>query len=406
MVLDQQADGTREAFAKFAGYYGLPDYVRRASVESVFEPPAELPSSSFADVRNRKFPVHTKAATEVSYRYFLDSKHQLDPKVASMIDDRFQVMGRCWNIEADLRALREKHAQLNIVPPPADEDYLLLYKTAESVERHYPLTGGPATKAAAAWFLAHRDHFPFADRRQMAEKLLDKAARYAVALTGEQREALEKQAGHGICDAPKTVTAIHNRLRAANAKLVPQPVYAGLQKVAAEFQRRPELAADPGTLVMLCETIDTFDKLAELKGQYGELLPRPEDAVFAVTLDAMRETVKSACTLTTGHVFNQQQFAKLSVQELRDSYGANLASAVCDALGQQVDPVKLAEVAPTLPRGDANLLVRMLAGHGEQPLFKQADGPVHFSREELQALAAVDNFSAALGGAGGPSPAA
>src|SRR4051812_43564425 len=68
--MDQVKDTGFTQFYEMSQLYGeLPDYVKIASQEETFSPRG-LPSSSYADVIGRKFPVHTKAACLVSALYF------------------------------------------------------------------------------------------------------------------------------------------------------------------------------------------------------------------------------------------------------------------------------------------------------------------------------------------------
>lgn len=380
-VLDQTADQSLRDLYKFSKLYEFPGYVKQAAPNTVLEADSDLPSTAFADVRRRQFNCATKAATWVSYLYFLEKKAELHPKIASWIEERLNSFAKSWGISHDIDKLREKHAELNRPEHYPDSSYLYVWASDGKKDRRYPLRNPAELQKAAEWFQKYRDHFPFHDRRTMALKLLDKAAEFGVVFGDEIDEMLEKQAGRGTYVPEELAQIIRNRVRATSP---PQEFRERLEKMASEIQGNPHLTKCPDTVQNICQTLDTFDRMMKLAGSYSELIPRPEDAVFSLTYKVARAAMEERCVTITGSVYDRNDFSKLGLHDVRSAFGNDVADEVAD--GIRVDPVKMAEVAATLPRNDAQLLDTLMAEHGAAPITKHASALPGFDFKELSEL--------------------
>ena len=127
------------------------------------------------------------------------------------------------------------------------------------------------------------------------------------------------------------------------------------------------MALQPTELVKLAETIDIIDQALNLKGKYTDSIRRPEDVIFKVTFTKAASEQAELCTLQTGNVYNKDQLSKLAKEDVESLFGTDFANEVC--VGLDVDPVKMAEVAHTLPTPDAELLAPLLAEAGQNPAF-------------------------------------
>lgn len=382
-ALDQTGDTTRADFWRYAKMYNLPDYVKSADPSDVFDTGEEMPSTSFADPRKRLFNCSSKSATWVSYLYFLEKNAEIHPKIAEWIQERLDRFTDAWGIRPDIDALQEKNAALN-KEALRDSDYMYVWADEDGAKfREYPIRNGLEVKTATAWFNEHRDHFTYSDRRTMATKLLEKANEFGTGLGDDESEMLEKQAGRGTYD-PK-VASVHIRQRGALAPN--QDLRDGMAKMAETIQKNPQLAMDPGAIESMCHSLDTFDRLVKLAGNYTDRVPRPEDIFCGAAYKTARAAVDKACTLITGTVYNRQEFSKLALSDVRDAFGSNVAEAI--AHGIMVDPEKFAELAETLPRPDAQMLDRIMYSIGAEPLLKHATTVERPQLSELNQLAAM-----------------
>lgn len=392
-TLDVRADTSYRDLHRYSKLYSFPDYVKQASAEQIFQLPEDLPSTVFADVRKRQFPCHTKAATWLSYLFFLEKKADIHQKIAQWIEDALNRYADRWGLSGDIERLREKHAELHARDPLPDSAYMLVWAGDNGYkERHYPVTGPASLKQAAAWFEQHRYTFPFEDRLTMANKLLEKASEFGCGFGDETDVLLEKQAGHGSYDPAVVAHHVRNRVKAATR--VPREIRLNMSKLADAVVNAPGLAQDPAHCRMLAKTIDDFDGLTHMRGKYSSLIPSPEDVVFPAVWKVARAFVDSGCTLTTGTVYDRSDFSKLALSEVRDLLGDDIASEVSDGL--MVNGEKLAEVAATLPRGDAAMLDRVLNDNGINPVIKQATAVPRIGHGELQELAKIDRAARAM----------
>lgn len=390
-TLDATGDSTRAELFAYSRQYEFPEYVKQASEEVLR--PAELPPTAYADPRTKQFACHTKAACWLSTLYFLNHRHEMNRKTASWIEQGLDKFASHYGILADVTKLRNKFAALHAAGNEALPDSAFAIVDVDSSgrkARRYPLRNAMEVKAAAAWFVEHRDAFVFADRQRIAENLLDKAAAFGVGLGEELDDMLEKQAGRGVYDPVEAATMIRNR---AKLSRVHPEVKSRLEKLADAVETNPRLAEDLANTSQLAATIDDFDQRHGLVGRYSPSYPRPEDVLFCGSLKQASVFVKNACATLTGAIYDRRQFSNLSVAQVRQAFGPDIASAVTS--GIRVDPEKMAEVAATFPLPDAALLDRLMAGIGQKPSHTKA-GAVGLQAEDRKRLAAEYRYAASL----------
>lgn len=387
--MDQTKDRNYRELHRYSRLYPLPEYVKQASMPETCNPEG-LPVTAYADVRTRSFPVHTKAATVLSWVYYLNKQSQLAAKFRHPIERRFAKAATYWGAEGDMEALKAKHASLhaNLESQLPDDSFAIVWATTDGrKERHYQLTNPGEVKVAAEWFDANRDTYDFDDRQTIASKILEKAAEFG-ANVEEHRELLEKQAGHGVYDPRECAQAMYDRVNMVRAE-IRQETADGMRKLAATVASQPSLAMDPAATANLCKTIDLFDHMAGLTTKYAEGLARPEDIVFAAPYYLAGEFVKDACELITGAVFSKDQLTKLALEEVRALLGDAIADEVSNGIG--VDGDKMAEVAGTLDRGAARSFEQLMAEAGQHPVVKRASHE-QFTTKELTDLAMLNRF--------------
>lgn len=382
-VLDQTGDSTRREFYRCSRLYDLPDYVKSADVETIFGRDSDIASTGFADVRNRQFKCTTKAATWVSYLYFLENRSKMHHKIAEWTQERLDRFAAQWGITPDVAAMQEKNAELQ-QERLTDSDYMYVWSGDNGTrERAYPLRNGLEVKKAAEWFCKHRDHFAYADRRTMATKLLEKSSEFGTGFDSDTAELLEKQAGNGTYVPAEAAQFIRERsLLSPNS-----PFREKIAEMADKVADNPYYATCPETIKTLCETIDVFDRTIKLAGQYTENVPRPEEIFCSVGTKVAKAAIDECCTLTTGRIYHTNSFAKLALADIRDAFGNEIAEEV--STGLNVDPQKFAEIAGTFPRPDAQLLDQILADNNIQPMLKHATALKGPDFSELKGLAAL-----------------
>jgi hypothetical protein len=385
--LDQTGEPNLVTLNRYSKLYGFPEYVKKASVDEVTTPKENKPTL-FADPVRREFPVHSKAATYVSTMFYLNNEDQVNPKYRPMVEDRLDKCAQYWGITADIDELNGKHERLQKNAAP-DSAYAIVFATDSGTkERRYPLRNALEVKAAAEWFSSNlpqlRQEFLFSDRQTIASKILKKAEDLGVNIRDEA-ETLQKSAGLGIGSPARISQAIRNRVKAAT-KLTPgiDVMMDSMAKVVES--QAPLFFRDPANMTKLAQTIEQFDREYHLINKYSPGVPSVEELLFEHTHEKIANLRDNSVQTLSGAVYTNDQFAKLSFSDVKDLFGDDIASEVCTGL--ELDPVKFAEVAATLPRPDAVSLDDLMAEKGMHPLTKDASH-VGFSFPELKQLASV-----------------
>ncbi len=354
---DHVADAAGEDLARYAKLYNFPDFVKRADMEQTFKP-ERLSVTVYADPVRRQFPCHTAASTWLSALYFTEKRAEFHPKDQAAIQARLDHYVRFWKIASPVQAMLKKHAgyvkEAEADLPDSSYAYVYCDPATGRKERHLCLRNAQEVKTAAEYIYTYRDRFSFKDRHAMAKRVLEKAARYGASLSG-RREFLEKQAGMGACDPASVVRMLKDRAKFADLPALKEQ----LCKLAATIEGSPKQALHPDNLVSLAETVDGLDRGLRLTGKYSESVPRPEDVIFATVFSKTAEEVASLVSTTSGRAYRKEDFGKLALDDLKSLFGNALADEVRQGV-DRVDIEKLAEIVPTLPRGDAVLFDQLM----------------------------------------------
>ena len=384
--LDQAHDVSGRETHRLTALYPAPDFVKSAGQERLHGDET-LPRHMYADQHNKLYPCHTAPATWMSALFFSDKQAQFNETEAATIKSRIQKAAEYFGIAGAVTELEEKVAasaglDLNALP---DSDFAIVWRTdSGTVERHWPLRNASEVKFAAAHFKSHRDEFVFTDRHTIATKILEKAAQYG-ADTSDADDSLELAAGYGMCAAKMASDMLKERARLVQRQH--GDLAAELVKLAAIVDQNPEKAREAETRLKLAAVVDGFDKNTKLYRMYDAGgLPRPEEVLFAVTEKVARDFLGQNVETTTGNVYALDDLEKLAVEDVRDWMGDDFADAV-SAGGVYMDREKLAEIVPTLDRGMAATLDRLMSEKQAGAVVKSAAVDTLLSLEKLHELA-------------------
>jgi hypothetical protein len=381
-ILDPASDVNREELARLSKLYDFPDFVKQADISQTMD--AENAAvTTYADPVRQKFACHTAAATWISGLYFHEKKAEYHPKDRNRIEQRLQHYVDYWRIRPAYDEIVKKAEALDSQELPDSSYGYVWVDTQGNKERFLPLTSTQNIKAAAEWLEEHRDTLPFHDRHVIAKRLLEKAAATGTAFGDELNQFIEKQAGYGIPDPAEIYEMLNQR-----AQLCKNAEYCEQIKTLAETVRgQSQIALQPDQLVKLAETVDMIDRAIHLNGKYTDNIQRPEDVIFKVTYTKAASDRESLCTLQTGNIYDKGQLSKLAREDVESLFGTDFLEEV--SRGLKIDPEKMAAVAETLPRPDAELLEQMLSEAGQQPQFGKEAADVGISDAELEEIAAI-----------------
>jgi hypothetical protein len=345
--------------------------------------PADIAITAYADPVQKKYACHNAAATWLSAVYFHEKAAEYHPKQQARICERLTRFADYFGIRPEYDKIVKRAEDLRGSDQLPDSSYAYVWQGKDgSKERYYPLTNSVQVKAAAEWLFANRDRIPFADRNVIATKILEKAAAFNANPGEELITFIERQVGRGWPDKAELQSALDYRVKLART----EEQRTAITKLAQALQNTPPLALQQPELVKLATTLDMVDYSIGLKGKYTELLQRPEDVIFRQTYTKTAAEHSRLCNLTTGNVYSKTQLAKLAREDMVNLFGPDFASEVCT--GFEINPEKLAAVAHTLPRPDAELLEQLLAEAGQYPQQKTASA-LELDPQALEELAAA-----------------
>lgn len=386
--MDQTQDVSGQQLYRLTQLYGMPSFVKTASVDDMCGD-EQLPPHVYGDPRRKLFPCHTPSACWTSAAFFLDKQAEFKGD-APLIWGRILHCAKVHGVDKDLETLQEKVAA-NVPSEESslpDDAFAIVARNHDgSSQRLYPLRNREEVQKAASYLAQYRDSFPFEIRREFADKVLQKAAQLGVKL-GEHDDFLTKQAGYGACTTNEAAELLLGRFHAT--RMGPGPVnelQKGILKLAKMVAESPAKVREPGMLTKLAKTVDDFDRAAGLVGQYGPALPRVEDVLFSLTREKMASVAKNHTHTITGNIYNLADLEQVKMADVEGLMGREFAKELTSD-GLRMDTEKAAAIVPTLPRGDAEMFDRLMEITGVKPMAKEASAySTGISREYLRELA-------------------
>jgi hypothetical protein len=381
-VLDPASDSNHEELARLTKLYTFPGFVKKADIDLTMNP-KNIAVTAYADPVGKKFPCHTAAATWLSGLYFQEKQAEYHPKDRTQIEKRLQQSVEYFKINGDYTTMCKQAEDLQKTAELPDSAYAYVWVDENgSKEKHLPMRSAMETKAAADWLEEHKEKLPFHDRNTIANKVLEKAAQFGAGISNT--DFLERQAGQGVCDPTEVVKMI--RQRSSFCKTAEHKE--AIELLAKSVETQPRAALQDNRMIKLAVTMDLTDKALRIQDGYGDILQRPEDVIFKATFTKSASDVAELCALTTGNVYSKEQFEKLSRDNVEALFGTDFADEVSSGL--KVDGEKMAELAHTLPRPDAELLEGLMADANLRPQMSKAASDGHqFSNEQLEELVAA-----------------
>jgi hypothetical protein len=376
-VLDHTQDLTGSEQHRLTNIYSPPAFVKAANHEQLYGDRDKLPSHVYADPLRRLYPLHSKAATWMSALFFLDKKAEFNQEQCNRYERKINEVAAHFGIAGELATLKAAMAKDdgNDLARLPDAQFALVWQSEAGKERHYPLRNRAEVKTASEWFTKHRDQFVFADRRQIASKILDRADELAAGVS--DLTMLTKTAGRGVSSREQIIQMLEKR---AGMVATTYPDLAGvMREMANTLKQQPLTLADSETRLKLASQIDQFDRFTRLNRLYDAGgLERPEEGMYQVTEKDASQFLSEHVSTTTGNIYEKSALEKLSLDQIRQWMGQEVADAV-SAGGLYIDSEKLADVVTTLPRGDAAMFDRMASAAGIQPFAvekaAEATGP-------------------------------
>lgn len=318
---------------------GRPEYVKVASEH------VDCPVNGYADPIRKLYPCHTKEATFLSFLNGIDRGADSEQITA------IRKYARFWNIEqdcADAEAkLADDRAELSTDDLP-DHDFALVQQHGTQLVRKYAAFDPSTTVDAAIAFYENRTLYPLAWRKQASVSLLERAERFDAHLPAYVSEYLHKAAGYAVA----TPGAIDDAI-VARMNLTPAGDRESLSKMASVLNAIAEdenLRYNTDLVSEVLDTMDSYDREIKLAQHYSTgRCPLPEEMLTLTETDLKKYAGcnRRIVSLVNGHEVDV----------------ADLSPAALDAVDEKLASMslaKLAEVLPTLPKPEADLLIALL----------------------------------------------
>lgn len=334
--MDVLHDTSWRQWIKIAGTYRVPKYVTDHSPMDK-EAAAKLDAALFADPVNMQFPVDCAASTWLSAAYFNENRSQFDRELADHIEGNIKLAAGIYNIDKDVKDVLE-YRKAEIDPATIPSNYGYIDKRGQ---KYYPMFDIEGVKRAADNFERFRHKLPAHIKKAVAVAMVKKAQELDVAL----HTCVFREAGIGLPNKPDLMDNLLDRAYITkDAECA--AVIASLVGVVAHSPAE-ELMEN---LDKLAHVVTELDKANGMDAKYGKSILPPADFIYSMMPKDAADFVKDALVLHR-HTFSIRKLAEVDPDVFRAALGDDMFKAIATDRGA-LDPVKMAEILPTLPSPD------------------------------------------------------
>lgn len=330
---------------------GTPDYVANGSLIGEKDA-AALPDTSFADRVHRRFPIVDKANTWASAGYFAKtaSDRGYTPASRDLVLARIKRAAAVYGIDKDVADVLTKVAA---APAPVQTKVAADDPSnyCDPDHKGFPVFDKQGAALANDFFARNAYQYGHARRQQIAQNILRKSAEYQVKVA----EQVRLSAGQGF---PNRETLAEDLFFRANELL-----RRGTYKMAEELCKfatevctcsDEELDQNRGGLF---DAIAGIDEMTGIDALYGKKFHAPEEVVFEITPDSMKEIVDDAVPL--GH---ETLSAKALAELPRALFEKVLPKEVVDGMHEngKITPKKLSITIISLKSPETSHLLKTI----------------------------------------------
>lgn len=330
---------------------GTPDYVADGSLIGEKDASA-FPDTSFADQVHRRFPIVDKANTWASAGYFAKTASDCGytPAAHDLVLSRIKRAAAIYGIEKDVEDAMAKiaDAQESVQVKVAADD---LSNYCDPDHKGFPVFDKKGAELANDFFARNAYQYGHARRQQIAQNIMRKSAEYKVKIA----EQVRLSAGQGF---PNRETLVEDMFFRAN-ELMRRGTYKmaeELCKFAAEVCTcsDEELDQNRGGLF---DAISGIDETTGIDALYGKKFHAPEEVVFEITPESMKEVVDDAVPMG-----NETLSAKALAELPRALFEKVLPKDVVDGMHEngKITPKKLSITIISLKSPETTHLLRTI----------------------------------------------
>ena len=354
----------------------LPDYVANGAL--VDEKDAEaLPDTSFADPAGRRFPLTDRANTWASAGYFAKTAAGMGYTTTELrhVAARIKRAADLYGIGADVDDLMAKvTAPAKTTVKQAADDRA---NYCDPDHRGFPVFDKEGAELANRFFEKNAYQYGHARRREIARNILRKSAEHGVKVA----EQVRVSAGDGF---PNREALAEHLLFRAN-ELLDRGTYKMAEELC-KFAREICVCSDEDLFRNrdgLFDAIAGMDEVTGLDDSYGRLFSAPEELVFDVTPESMKEVVEDAVPMG-GDTFSAKALAGLP----RALFEKVLPKDMVDGMmeGGKLNPKKLSVTIVSLKSPESSHLKRTIQDFTDGLIDVDEDGGEGGDEEDPKAV--------------------
>lgn len=347
-MIDFHTDDNLQVLDRICKDEELPDFIKQADAE-VLALRSELPKEAFAMPSTRLYPVHDKASTWLSSRYFMKTAQTIPEPTLSMTSQKLkeacELFQISWPEEVADEAPRLSKAAYALSETYNDEDVL-----------RYPVDSKDNTEIGIMKFAEEYQSLPPDWRRQAALVLHEKAGEYGLAI--DNNHPVQKYASQNRCAS--TITDAMN-VRANHVGGEYASLYRELAKKSAE--ENPEV---------IVAAIDGLDRASGISRHWDTRIQDPYLSVYKdasarppldvkveeIAIEDDTEKLAEPVIALADRNIPLSRLEPMPLEWYAEILGDDLADEISD--GDDINLEKLKIVLESLPRSSQLLLVNNL----------------------------------------------
>lgn len=334
--LDQSADYSNKELYSLLKDVDLPEYVKTAELDD-YDRLQQLPKEAFADSSRKIYPLNTPARTYVSNAFFTCKKAAITKlygeNYAGQIEKNIKEAAEIFDISQDLENYSsnfEKKASRAY-----QTRYLGEFEVDGAEVALYPVKTAADLTENAEHFNRNIKNYPFPWRIKIAENIVKIAQELGV---DEVPDRVLKYAGLFYPDLEKISDEILRRSK----KLKKTEHVEIFHKLSEDVEN----ISSTSEVMKLAETLYNVENMEGLYDnvKIAAVLGDPVDLIFTKSIEKVAEDL--SFVEAHGDKYRLADLQKAAKSSYMEAFGFDIEPA---------DPVKLAEVFPTMPRSDIKL---------------------------------------------------
>ena len=353
--MDSTTDNSFRTLWRFTKLAGMPDFLKEAAFVDAKDA-ASLPDSSFADVVRRRFPLTDRANTWASAGYFAKTagEYGYSQEEHANVLYRINRAAKLYGIEKDVNDLMAKVAEAE-KPVVKQASYASDDKAnyCDPDNMGYPVFDKSGAEMANDFFTKHAYKYGHERRMSIAKNIMRKCAEYGVSPT----EQVRLSSGSGFPNRDALVEDMFFRARAMLDR--------GINKMASElckFAKEICICSDEDldkNREGIFHALSGIDEMSGIDDLYGQRFHAPEEVVFDVTPDSVKEVIDDAVPM------GRETFSAKALADLpRKLFEMVLPKESVDGMMEngKISPKKLSVTIISLKSPESSNLLNTIRG--------------------------------------------